>query len=77
MLTERTKLLVEEMKEFMTECYREMGAETIFEMDSEEFNLVKLAVKLINSSTELVLEQARMLDGIDGKLDRLLNKREL
>lgn len=77
MLTERTKLLVEEMKELMTACYREIGAETILEMDSEEFNLVTRIIKLTNSSTELVLEQARILDGIDGKLDRLLNKMEL
>lgn len=77
MLTERTERLVEEMKELMTEYYREICAETILEMDSEEFNLVKRAIKLMNSSTELVLEQARILDGIDGKLDRLLNKMEL
>ena len=62
---EVTKLTKGFMKEFATD---------IFDMDEKQFDLMKKLFGLLNTSMELVKEQANTIDQINNKLDRLLEK---
>lgn len=73
MLSETTVKFEEEVKELTKEFMREFATD-VFDMDEREFECMKKLFGLLNTSMELVKEQANTIDQINNKLDRLLEK---
>ena len=73
MLSETTIKFEEEVKELTKEFTREFATD-VFDMDEREFECMKKLFGLLNTSMELVKEQANTIDQINNKLDRLLEK---
>ena len=73
MLYETTVKFEEEVKELTKEFMREFATD-VFDMDEREFECMKKLFGLLNTSMELVNEQANTIDQINNKLDRLLEK---
>ena len=73
MLSENTVKFEEEVKELTKEFMREFATD-VFDMDEREFECMKKLFGLLNTSMELVNEQANTIDQINNKLDRLLEK---
>lgn len=73
MLSETTIKFEEEVKELTKEFMREFATD-VFDMDEREFECMKKLFGLLNTSMELVKEQANTIDQINNKLDRLLEK---
>ena len=73
MLYETTVKFEEEVKELTKEFMREFATD-VFDMDEREFECMKKLFGLLNTSMELVKEQANTIDQINNKLDRLLEK---
>lgn len=60
-----------ELKEIM---FNEFGAELFDTMNGEQFELIQKCFKLVDLSIEIVEEQAKTIQKIDEKLDKLLVK---
>ena len=73
MLSETTIKFEEEVKELTKEFMREFATD-VFDMDEREFECMKKLFGLLNTSMELVKEEANTIDQINNKLDRLLEK---
>lgn len=73
MLSETTVKFEEEVKELTKEFMREFATD-VFDMDEKEFECMKKLFGLLNTSMELVKEEANTIDQINNKLDRLLEK---
>lgn len=73
MLYETTVKFEEEVKN-LTKGFMKEFATDIFDMDEKQFDLMKKLFGLLNTSMELVKEQANTIDQINNKLDRLLEK---
>ena len=75
MLYEATKNLVKEANELKELCLDQMfDLHTVETMSGEEFELLKKMYKLVDNSMNLVLEQAKLFDGMDNKLDKIMKK---
>lgn len=75
MLVSKTNQLIEEVNEVKDLCLKQIGPE-IEHMDGDVFALCQKALKLLNTSTEVIKEQAEVIESIDKKLDRLLQRKE-
>ena len=73
MLSETTIKFEKEVEELTKEIMKEFATD-IFDMDERQFDLMKKCFGLLNTSMELVKEQANTIDQINNKLDRLLEK---
>lgn len=72
MLAEKaTKLTMEVnvIKETLWNCF---GCEAFENMNAEEFELMQKLFKTVNLSMEIVEEQAKTIENINEKLDKLL-----
>ena len=68
-----TKKLLELTDEIMDLCMGQILNKDMLEcMSGEEFEMYKKTLNLMNQSKELVLEQARLMDDIDAKLDKVI-----
>lgn len=78
MLEKKARELVEEMDEIMSQLSKQlMGQIDIDCLDDDEIENLKLLKRcygLMDKSMGFMLEQARMMDSIDKKLDRLIEK---
>ena len=75
MLYEATKKLVEEANELKELCLDQMfDPYTVETMSGEEFELFKKMYKLVDGTTNLALEQAKLFDEMDNKLDAIMKK---
>lgn len=71
------KKLVDAANELREICVRQMCNDCILtDMTAEEFDLYKKLFNMVEVSTNLVLEQAKLFDELDKKMDKLLNKME-
>lgn len=75
MLTEKTKKYVEEVKGIEKEIFDSIGAADILDMNEREIVILKKLMVLLDNSYDLVVSQAKMLDEINGKLDKLIAKK--
>lgn len=73
MLLETSIKFEEEVNELKKEFVKEF-ANDMLDMGEREFTLMKKLFGLLNTSTELMREQAKTIDLIDKKLDRLFEK---
>ena len=76
MLTSKTNNLVEEINEVKRLCMEQITSEMMENVDDKDFVLYVKMLRILNTSTEVMLEKAKMIDEIDKKLDRLLKKVE-
>lgn len=75
MLENKAKEMMETMDNVVN-CYVEMlgGLDVIMEMDTKTFELMQNSLKLMDMSKEYQIAQAKQMDEINNKLDKLLNK---
>ena len=75
-MVDTTKKLIAEIREVKDLMKEELGSNVFDSMDANTFKLMKRMFDLIETSEDLLLKQAYLLENIDHKLDRLLNKTE-
>ena len=75
-MVDTTKKLIAEIREVKDLMKEELGSNVFDSMDVNTFKLMKRMFDLIETSEDLLLKQAYLLENIDHKLDRLLNKTE-
>lgn len=73
MLLETTIKFVGEYTEVKELCVREFASDML-SMNPDEFVLMTKLMRLLDTSLDLVREQAETIDSINQKLDRLLEK---
>ena len=76
MLVSKTNNLVEEINEVKRLCMEQITSEMMEHMDDKAFVLYVKMFHMLNTSTDVMLEKAKMIDEINKKLDRLLKKVE-
>ena len=72
MLEKKANELIDEAKELMDFCIKQMDVYDIKNMDMDNFAAIQRCVKLVDSASELMVEQSRMMDDMDRKLDVIL-----
>lgn len=77
-MLETTKKLVEEMKELEKETMKMIAGNDMVDafdyIESGELALILKSIKLLHTSMDLMLEQAKVMDDMNRKLDLLLEK---
>ena len=68
-MTEVTKKFIDEVNEFKKEFVAMVADSGV---EAEELAIFAKTCKLLNTSMDLLVEQAEMVDGMNEKLDRLL-----
>ena len=72
MLEKKTTELVNEANELMDFCVKQMSACDIKDMDADNFAAIQKCINLVDSACELMVEEAKMMDDMDRKLDEVL-----
>lgn len=72
MLVEKTNKVMAGIDEMMAIVKRKTDLDSLKNMDADEFELVKVALKMVDDCRDLALEQAKVMDDMNKKLDRLL-----
>ena len=72
MLEKKTNELIDEAKGLMAFCVKQMTACDIKNMDADNFAAIQKCISLVDSACELMVEQSRMMDDMDRKLDNVL-----
>lgn len=77
MLKAKTEEMVNELKDFMQEAIKQTcDVDVLLDMNETEFGMLQKGMKLMNSSIDLVVAQAELLDEQNEKLDMLLKQNE-
>ena len=76
MLVNKTNQLIEEVNEFKNSYMKMFGSEMFDHMDEKTFVLFKNLFNLLNTSMEMIKEQANVIENVDNKLDKLLERKE-
>lgn len=71
---EIAKQYVEEVKEVEKKMFGMMGGEDIQDMDIESFKLLQSLLKLIDTTNEMQMQSAILMDEMNEKLNKLLEK---
>ena len=72
MLENKTNELIDEAKGLMDFCVKQMTACDIKDMDADSFAAIQKCISLVDSACELMVEEAKMMDDMDRKLDEVL-----
>ena len=70
------KKYIEEIDNYIADFIPKFTVSDIMNMDEEGYKGIKAAMKLLNSSKELILNQAKVIDDQTRKLDLILTKLE-
>ena len=76
MLVEKTNQLIEETNELKDLCFKQIYSDILEDMDDENIVLYAKMFKLLNTSMEVIKEQAEVIESINNKLDELLIRKE-
>lgn len=76
MLVKKTNQLIEETNELKDLCFKQIYSDILEDMDDENLVLFTKMFKLLNTSMEVVKEQAEVIESINDKLDELLIRKE-
>ena len=76
MLVEKTNQLIEETNKLKDLCFKQIYSDILEDMDDEILVLYTKMFKLLNTSMEVVKEQAEVIESINNKLDELLIRKE-
>ena len=71
---EITKQYVEEVKEVEKNLIGMMGGKDIQAMDIETFKLLQSLLKLVDTTNEMQMQSAILMDEMNEKLNKLLKK---
>lgn len=71
---EIAKQYVEEVKEVEKKMFGMMGGEDIQDMDIESFKLLQSLLKLIDTTNEMQMQSAILMDEMNEKLNKLLKE---
>lgn len=76
-MMKETRALVEEL-EGLKEMFmqREMTTSSLENMSKDDFQSTQALLRIMRTFNEVLLEEARVMDSIDNKLDMLLAKGE-
>ena len=72
MLTDKTNEIIKEANELKEYFIKEIAVDMFDDMETEELAIMKKCFKLMDRSMELAVEQAKVMDGLNDKLDKLL-----
>ena len=72
MLENKTSKMVEELKALMDLCVKQIDVSDIKKMDAASLAGIQSCLKLTDSACELAIEQARIIDELNDKLDKVL-----
>ena len=72
MLENKAIKLVTAANELMNFCVKQMNACDIKDMDTDNFAAIQKCISLVDSACELMVEEAKMMDDMDRKLDEVL-----
>lgn len=72
-IREKTDKLIENVKEFEKNLFKEHGA-SLLNMEPDEFAMVKSMLKFLDDAFDIAKEQARVIEETDTKLDELNRK---
>lgn len=75
MLVNKTYQLIKEVNEVKDLCLKQVGSQIEY-INDDAFVLYKKIFKLLNTSMEVIEEQAAVIESIDKKLDKLLARKE-
>ena len=73
MLVNKSNQLIEEVKEVMDLCLKQIGSGIVY-MDDDTIALYQKSFKLLDTSMEVLREEAEIIESINKKLDKLLKK---
>ena len=73
-MKEITKQYVKEVNEVKKSLFDMMGDANIQHMDIETFKFLQTALKLIDTSNQMVMESGQIMDEMNAKIDLLLKK---
>lgn len=73
-IIELTKQFVTEEKEIMNDIIKMLTFENIAEMDPEGVSVLYRCLKLMNTANELLIEESKLLDSLNDKLDKVLEQ---
>ena len=73
MLEKKTNELIDEAMGLMDFCVKQMTACDIKDMDTDNFAAIQKCISLVDSACELMVEEAKMMDDMDRKLDNVLD----
>ena len=73
MLEKKTNELVNEIKELVDLACKQISIHDLKDMDAVTLNAVQSCIKLGESACELMVEEAKMMDDMDRKLDNVLD----
>lgn len=73
-LEERAKKVNDGMKEVIGLYAKEMGMDILQNIEPGQLALVQKAMAVMNEGMELQLEQAKVIDGLNMKLDTIIKK---
>ena len=76
MLVDKTNQLIEEVNELKGSYIKMFGPDMFEYMNEDTFEMVKKMFNLMNTSMEVIKEQAEVIEVIDKKLDKLLERKE-
>lgn len=74
MLTVKTTEVVEEMKKFMDWAFQHISADMFDDVSDDDALAMLRMIRLMNKTADLAIEQAKVMDEINQKLDKLLAK---
>lgn len=75
-MLEMTKKMIEEVEEIMDYCIKQIGFKDLTMMGKEDFEFMQKCIHLMETSKELAVKQAEMMDEQNRKLDLILEKME-
>ena len=68
-------MLMEEANEIKAMLFKQIGKESVVrDMSTEEFELLKHALKVVDYAMDMSEEQIKAMERIEKKLDKLLEK---
>lgn len=75
-MEEKTIELFDGLNEMLKLACGPMQVNDLKNMSSEDFKIMQLTLKLIDTSKEIFIEEAKAMERIEKKLDKLLSKKE-
>lgn len=73
-LTEMTENLVAEEQEFMNHILKQVTIKNLCDAGDDDIKMLRNTIKLLNAANDVIVEQARVLDEMNKKLNLLLIK---
>ena len=72
-VSNKSNQLIEEVKEVKDLCLKQIGSGIVY-MDDDTIALYQKSFKLLDTSMEVLREEAEIIESINKKLDKLLKK---